>query len=673
MKRRALPLVLLFSILGAGPKIARGSPPDLVTNELSGAKLPTAVATTDFAEWADYPLSKAKFGVYNSGLVQLLHYDRDIHLFDEVKPHSLRIDLWWGGGPWSTQPVSGTPEDIQYHFEEMDHIASLLNEHAVQPFWSYSYVPPPLQPQKNDWRHVTTNAAIWGKILGNFASHAREGGSKTRIGYHEIYNEPDNHDFFRSSREDYFALYREGSRAIRRADPEAVIGGPALAFSPEWVAPFLGLVVRDKLPLDFFSFHFYPGCWQTNSVRDIVRLMRRDLSDYPQLATTELFLDEFNSLPIDYPKGGKQDRYGVASAMLQDYEWFLSQPDLAQVNWAQFQDTGGGNWSGMISRDGHRKAVFNAAAVYARMPIDRRKISFQNAEGINGMASADDHRASLLIWNCSASDRSIKTILQHAAFTNGDLSVYRIDAEHSSWGDKPENETLIPVEVKHNVSPDQFEWSGLIPQNGTIYFELNDFAKQTNSIPSISAEIIRVLHYYPDRFSRAYTDFDPHEWTARLGMADETKAEAVLGVVAKNLPSSFRVHIETDGKPGNFDVNSLLGLRIDYKAGTNYISSVLYFGRNTGFPALYNKHRDAAIPWGTARQADRVVGVPDFSDFIISPGKDAPKMWDGEVTITFWMQNTGKNTRTKMRLVQAAPRFSAQEFNYAESSLHRAL
>jgi xylan 1,4-beta-xylosidase len=657
MTRHAIHLVLLISIFNSGTKTALGSGRDEspATSESSQLNSAVATVTTDFAEWADYPLSKAKFGVYNSGLVQLPHYDRDINLFNEVKPRSLRIDLWWGGGPWSVQPISGTPEDVQYHFHETDHIAALLNAHDIQPFWSYCYVPPPLQPRKGDWRRMTTNTALWGKILGAFAAHAKEGGASTKIGYHEIYNEPDNRDFFQSSRDDYFALYREGSRAIRRADPEAVIGGPALAFSPAWVRPFLDLVVRDKLPLDFFSFHFYPGCWQTNSVRDVVRLMRRDLANCPQLAMTEMFLDEFNSLPIDYPKGGKQDRYGAASAMLQDYEWFLSQPDLAQVNWAQFQDTGGGNWSGMISEDGHRKALFNAAAIYARMPIDRKNISFQNAEGVNGMASADNHRTSLLIWNRSSADRTVKAILKHAPFTQGDLSVYRIDGGHSSWGDKPESENLIPVEMKHIFSPDKFEWSGSIPRDGTLYFELNNSRRQTNSMLPVSADIIRVLHYYPDRFSAAYTDFDQKEWIARLGMANESNGEAVLGVMARNLPSSFRVHVETHGKPSELDVNSSLRLRIDYKAGTNYARSALYYGRTARFPALYNTRRTTAVPWGTKRPADRVIEVSDFSDFIISPGKDAPEMRNGEGIITFWMQNTGKNTQTKMRLLQSAP------------------
>src|SRR6185312_17115215 len=118
----------------------------------------------------------------------------------------------------------------------------------------------------------------------------------------------------------------------------------------------------------------------------------------------------------------------------------------------------------------------------------------------------------------------------------------------------------------------------------------------------------------------------------------------------KSLPPSFRVRVQTGGKPSELDVNSLFGLRIDYKAGTNYVSSALYYGRTAGFPALYNTHRNTALPWGTKRPADRVIDVRDLSDFIISPEKDAPERWSGEVIITFWMQNTGKNTRIKMRL-----------------------
>ncbi|HYG34033.1 MAG TPA: hypothetical protein VEC99_04575, partial [Clostridia bacterium] len=129
----------------------------------ASASSPAAIVTADFGQLADYPLSKAKFGVYNSGWVRLSHYDRDIALFDEVKPHSVRIDLWWGKGPWSVPPVAGKPGEVRYYFAEIDHIAALLNAHSIRPCWAYCYIPPPLQAQPGDCRLVTTNARLWGE------------------------------------------------------------------------------------------------------------------------------------------------------------------------------------------------------------------------------------------------------------------------------------------------------------------------------------------------------------------------------------------------------------------------------------------------------------------------------------------------------------------------------
>jgi hypothetical protein len=618
--------------------------------DVGGNGTSSVVVTADFSKWADYPLSKAKFGVYNSGLVPLSHYDRDIDLFDEVKPNSLRIDLFWGGGEWSVPPVEGKPGDIRYHFGEMDHVAELLNSHHVQPLWNYCYIPPPLQAKAGDHRYVIANKTSWGEILAAFARHAKEAGPQGKVGYHEIYNEPDNRDFFRSSREDYFDLYREGSLGIREADPDAVIGGPALAFTPSWVAPFLKMIVQERLPLDFFSFHFYPGCWKTNTVGDVIQYMRGELAKQPALATTEMYLDEYNTYPIDYPAGGRQDRYPIAAAMLEDYERFLSQPDLAQVNWAQFQEPGNGDCSGMISADGHRKALFNAAATYARMPEDRKEVLFKGANGLNGMASADDRRASVVIWNRSGGDRYITASLAHTPFERANFQVYRIDADHSSWGDNPLHEKLIPTETKLGISTRGLQWKGMVPKDGVIYFELNNDAGKENAQSVIAPKVVRVLHYYPDRASHAYADFDRSQWAAWLGMATERKAQQQIGVVAEGLPVRLLVHVQTEGRLHKIDENSLLGMRLDYGVGTNYVRSILFHGPSEKWPDLSDPRRNAPVPWGTKLQADRMIRVPDFSCFQVAPAEEAPPGWNGRIQITFLMQNSGKGTKAKFTL-----------------------
>jgi hypothetical protein len=67
----------------------------------------------DFGQAVDYPLSKMKFAVYNSGLVTLDRYKRDAERFADVGPESLRIDIAWGWGPGGihtrSNPSPGRP------------------------------------------------------------------------------------------------------------------------------------------------------------------------------------------------------------------------------------------------------------------------------------------------------------------------------------------------------------------------------------------------------------------------------------------------------------------------------------------------------------------------------------------------------------------------------------
>ena len=616
-------------------------------------KTPAPVTiTADFAVPVDAPLVKTKFSVYNSGVVPLAHYERDAPLLDEVRPDSLRVDLAWGTrwAGWKTPPVSGTAEEPVYDFGEMDRIAALLNGRNVTPFWSYCYLPSPAQRRPGDYRSAPADAAVWGRILGDYARHARQGGPLQTVGHHEVYNEPDNGDFLHATESDYLAMYDAGARAVRAADPDGEVGGPALAFTDAWIGPFLDGVLGRGLPLDFFSFHFYPGVpYHAPDIAGVLGLVREQLQSRPTLATTEAALDEYNSYAIDYPEGGRQDHYALASALLHNYKFFLSQPWLTSVHWAQFMDTGGGNWSGMVSLDGHRKAVFNAYTLYARMPVDRRQVTVSGPDGLEGMASVDRHRASLVFWNRTGREQTADAFLDFLPWSfRGHLRVFRIDAAHASWGDDPKNERLLPTET-HPIVGTVKRWSGAIPDGGVVYLEADDDTGYSDLTPNPVAKVIRTLHYYPDRAKSAYADFDRNTWIARMGMGSETSAEATVGVTAEDLPPRLRVFAQADGTLARQDADSLLGVRIDYQVGTAYTKSVLFHGRLHGTD-LYDARRSAPVPWGTKRPPDEAVRVADFARFTVTPRAHAPAHWTGRAQITFLMQNTGAGTRAKIVL-----------------------
>jgi xylan 1,4-beta-xylosidase len=634
-------LAVLISILLAGATELR----------VSAAAPADVTIAADFGVPVDYPLSKAKFGGFNSGMVPLSRYQRDIKLYDEIRLPSLRLDLIWGArwGGWLRPPVTGTAGDLRYDFSEMDALASLLNEHGVLPYWSYCYVPSPLQSKREDYRSPPTDVTRWGEVLRAFARHYRERGIP--IGYQEVFNEPDNRDFYRGGLDSYLELYREGARGIRAGDPDAVVGGPALAFTDAWVAPFLDFVSRERLPLDFFSFHFYPDVpYKSKTVGGVIADMRCQLAKHPEFATAEMHLNEYNSYRIDYPQGGCQDRYPAASALLHDYLFFLSQPDLAHVNWAQIQDSGGGNYSGMISMDGHRKAVFNAAALYARMPVDRRLVTVQGSPEVEGLASTDARYATLLFWNRTGADHEVKLTLDAVPFPRGTLRVYRIDAGHASWGDKPDCEQLAPVETLADIPTSALAWSGALPANGVVCLELKDASAPAPPARLPAGRIVRVMRCFPNRDSRSYADFDRRSWTARLGMATESQAEEQIGIVAEGLAKRLTARVQTDGEIRRLDANSLLGLRLDYQVGTDYKASVLFHGPSGPGPDLYDANRDTPVRWGTKRQPDHVVIVKDLAQYDFSPAEHAPEGWTGRVLITFIMQNSGQGTRATLQL-----------------------
>ncbi len=612
-----------------------------------------AVVTADFSKWVDHPLVKTKFGVYNSGYVpgHVSAYRRDIGFFDGVHPDSLRFDGGLGSPPHiilgDPPMISGTPPELRYDFRQADELVDLLNAHNIAPYWCYSYVPHALVKPGQGFADVPSDLNGWGAACAAVAKHFRDTGR--RIAYHEIYNEPDNRDFFRGTPRDYLGMYEHAAKAIREADPEARIGGPSLAFTEPWIAPFLDHVTTKRLPLDFFSFHYYPGvAYPASNVHGVIDIVLRELGKHPELATTEVHLNEYNSLPINYPKDGPQQKHSLAAALLSDFGHFISQPGLTKVHWAQFMDTGGGNWSGLVSIDSHAKAAYNAYLIYSMMPVDRRLVLLDSPPGLGGLASSDDHKCALVVWNRSGAARNTRLDLGKIPCERGTVRVYRIDAHHSSWGDDPKSEHLVPVEMRDGASMRNLTWSGNIPDGGVVYIEADDETGISELARHSTARVLRVLHYYPDRTRKCDADFDPNTWIARLGMAGEEWADAEVGVVAEELPDVLKVTMQVEGELRKMDSNSLLGVRIDYRAGGEYTKSVLFHGPCRGGVDLYSAKRWLEHPWGTTRKADEVVTAADCTGFDIPVPQHAPQGWDGRATLTFILQNAGPTVRAKL-------------------------
>lgn len=355
---------------------------------------------------AGHPLSKERIAVYNSGLVPIQRYRRDAAWIAATAPESLRIDLGWGAEwmPWTREVVEADAQGrLSFDFRETDDIARLLTEAGTRPYWSYCYVPKAARPEGGDWRTMAADDSRWVSTVRAYVEGMRE--RQVGVGYHEVYNEPDLRDertgeatFYTGGLQDYLDLYRATATAIRRADPTARVGGPALAVTAahaDWLEAFCRMVVAERLPLDFLSFHHY-GHFGLEST---LRIVRETVARHRELRHVELHLNEYNAFSIDYPRHGLQDTHLLAATFAAELPRLLAQRDLTRTHWAQYLDSGEGNFSGMVDIDGRPKPIHAVYEFYQRMPIDRIRCAVDGPPGVGAIASSDGSATAAIVWN----------------------------------------------------------------------------------------------------------------------------------------------------------------------------------------------------------------------------------------------------------------------------------
>ena len=104
----------------------------------------------------------------------------------------------------------------------------------------------------------------WAEICIGIIKHYNHGwadGYNYDIKYWEIWNEPDNSDghcMWSGTPEQYYLLYKTAAKAIKSFDQSLKVGGFAAALpNYDFMTMFLEYCEKEKLPLDFFSWHMY--------------------------------------------------------------------------------------------------------------------------------------------------------------------------------------------------------------------------------------------------------------------------------------------------------------------------------------------------------------------------------------------------------------------------------
>lgn len=195
------------------------------------------------------------------------------------------------------------PHHNQYYYATFDKAVRAILATGAKPILCICLKPKVLFP-KVDQTVVFPNSWIeWESLFEHLVNHCKE--NHLDIGYWEIGNEvnigePGGGPYLFQAR-DYLTYYTHTVNAIRRADPQAKVGGPALATWDH--GPLLGEdnAILDalidycgggKAPLDFISWHLYDS--HPALFRREIREVRAKLAKYETLKNVETILDEWN-------------------------------------------------------------------------------------------------------------------------------------------------------------------------------------------------------------------------------------------------------------------------------------------------------------------------------------------------------------------------------------------
>ena len=600
----------------------------------------------DFSKREGVPLLK-KFALFNSGIVGLDHYKRDAELLDDLRTDSLRIDLYMGseGKPFA-HVVDENGEELTYHFEELDELVQLLDKHGVRPYWSWSYIPFPLQ-EDGDWRKGPDNLEEWQDMFREFAAHYKEAG--LRIAYNEVYNEPDCGDtFFLGTMEDYTELYIRAAKGLKEGNPDAVVGGPSAAFlnrmGSATVHTFLDRVLETEVPLDFFSYHSY-GC-DTKQYLSRTKEARAILGEYPDFDTTELHLNEYNSQIQPFEASGPAEHALGGATMLTSFELLLDETDVTLAHWAQFMDTGY-EPLGSVDVRGRIKAPYWSYWMYSQMPEERVKVtglSDAEEEGLHTLASCDDSTACILVWNDSAQTQSADFIWENCPFKEGTCEIYRMEDEMDPYWNTLGDITVSPqseVDIKEMGDSSSLTLSA----GGFVLYRIRKSETASEEKESVGT-MIRKHYYFPERGKSSYSFYDETDSTAYLGMNGEYSARAVVAEELENLPDMVQLDSRFGGQYEEIDANTSFSVRVDYAVGETYTKSVLY-----SFMPI-NQRRDSTVPWGTGKEPDSVIICNTLltGKTWLMLKENAPEGWNGRAIITYDMHSTGADTWTELTL-----------------------
>jgi len=323
------------------------------------------------------------------------------------------------------------PAKDRYHWDTLDQSVDLILKTGATPMLCIAFKPKVLFPridqdvvEPNDWK-------AWEALIYNLVRHYRDRGGKGW--YWEVSNEGNTPSGggtpYHFTPGNYLPFYQRTVAAVLRADPEARVGGPALARLPK---PYMEALVKfcgaTKVPLHFVSWHRYindPG-WFRQSIEDVKAILAGYPGPRPLLVINEWNMSGHRDARFQ-PAFIAETTWQMKQAGLdlscyyhiRDYhidvdaflQFFPKEHTLRQkVVWDRYPSQ-----LGLFDLQNRVRPAYFLFRLLARLTGDEVRVQ-SDSPTVHALASIDDNlkAASVLVWNFSESPVKVPVEVRNA-------------------------------------------------------------------------------------------------------------------------------------------------------------------------------------------------------------------------------------------------------------------
>jgi len=402
-------LVLLSAIILLLPLVARSQE--------------KAVQVTVFPENSLGPLEIDRMALGQGGLSDEPMWDDRIAEIRALRPRFIRLFI--------QEYFDLLPQPSRYHFDTLDRSVDTILMTGGKPIMCICFKPRVLFPVINQDIVEPNDYDQWEKLIFELVRRYKQRGAGIR--YWEISNEPDIGEDggcpYRFRPESYTRYYKHTVEAILQADPEARVGGPALANVRSPILPALiEFCGKEKVPLHFVSWHIYSS--SPLQIRGTINYARDLLKKHPDIEA-ETVLDEWNMDLSNPPKDPRFQPCFVAEVIWQMKEaglncscyYHIRDYHVSFEPFAKFMSPGGTafmykwwnrrpQYDGLFDYQNTVRPTYFTFKLLSRLTGERLHLS-SDTETVHGLASWDEKLQlyNVLIWNFSPSSVQVNLVL----------------------------------------------------------------------------------------------------------------------------------------------------------------------------------------------------------------------------------------------------------------------